>query len=1147
MACYYIVISSTHLSNGHFRNIKGVFRGPLSKNGNKHLDYAEKEKSLAKALEDLKANFYCQLCDKQYYKHQEFDNHINSYDHAHKQRLKELKQREFARNVASKSRKDERKQERALRRLHELAEQRREVQCAPGSGPMFKSTTVAVEGTFRESCCDDNQEENQSFAAQDIGGQIHSSGCGLASKQSPWPYNGRAKKQTFRRKIAFSFSFPKKASVKLESSAAAFCESTEEGLMERSNRQRLRTPPVELDLTSSPTEEKELNCEEAIYHTGTQQGQSVQKSDSMESQGSSDMPVGGESPLSTASDLCALLVYSEDVPSPSVSLLTASPCHLNSTDSLLNLEDSVESLKNSIAESKPETTQEGTVEESSITEKEHLIINDPPEKSVLDVSEKNDSLQSQVQAVDATTKTSYSFTKPSQPFFSVLSRDGNTIFQWPSEMVTFTRTEPSLSFSCNPLHFDFKRSRIRKPVDTQEMPEPKTDEELPVCSSFKSCHSDKHIEEFTASPRNSPSRGPESKVRRCHQYSSDTESCVGLKTYDRCRHSKDWIQTSKRAEKKLLARHQRHYRSHTKRKRRRRKRRREKHWKTESNMVKCKKFYRQPECLEELDSQFRGTTSQQVQPLEKSKQSAQNQAEDSSTAPLVENGVGRKSQEAAADVNGSAGCIISSDEFCVDGEKVLGNSGIKPDNPAAGELTIIEQPRFYSQDASHSQSASSDQGCPKVMSAPEETDRRLLYEGHILKRQRTDSLSSGDEARPDELCSLCQTSAEISDQCLLEETSSAGTELTCCEHGIRKKRQRRSCVQDQTQCLANDCHSLKNSDLEEQEKATESSMNCLVLKGVCDSSNGSDPISCSIDDRESSEVDSQTFTSISCALGHTVVDSSDWQQSSSSQINASCTKGSLALLETDLKLSKELTKENSNIHSSESKAVQTPVKICNKYSVAAQACLLNALQRTEKNTHDKSCQHSLQTPPQRFHLGIQTEEMLSRECFHTTSNLFQHSPSFQHPSDGMERHCLLQIQSHGQVLHQQVFPTKLKSVLPRPHLPMSSGVLHPVHLSSSVPSGSITIRHTILQHHTPFLAPQPQLFQQVVPVSRFPLGPEICSPAASPFVTPPQMPVVAAPPSIHPMTVTFHALPRPAMFSPMLPSHPTVIPLQPLF
>lgn len=48
-------------------------------------DYAEKEKAIAKALEDLRANFYCELCDKQYQKHQEFDNHINSYDHAHKQ------------------------------------------------------------------------------------------------------------------------------------------------------------------------------------------------------------------------------------------------------------------------------------------------------------------------------------------------------------------------------------------------------------------------------------------------------------------------------------------------------------------------------------------------------------------------------------------------------------------------------------------------------------------------------------------------------------------------------------------------------------------------------------------------------------------------------------------------------------------------------------------------------------------------------------------------------------------------------------------------------------------------------------------------------------------------------------------------------
>ncbi|ERE68367.1 G patch domain-containing protein 8 [Cricetulus griseus] len=53
----------------------------------KYKDYVDKEKAIAKALEDLRANFYCELCDKQYQKHQEFDNHINSYDHAHKQNV----------------------------------------------------------------------------------------------------------------------------------------------------------------------------------------------------------------------------------------------------------------------------------------------------------------------------------------------------------------------------------------------------------------------------------------------------------------------------------------------------------------------------------------------------------------------------------------------------------------------------------------------------------------------------------------------------------------------------------------------------------------------------------------------------------------------------------------------------------------------------------------------------------------------------------------------------------------------------------------------------------------------------------------------------------------------------------------------------
>ncbi|TWW79270.1 Zinc finger protein 804A [Takifugu flavidus] len=95
------------------------------------------ERALGCSVEDLKALFYCELCQKQYLRHQEFDNHINSYDHAHKQRLKELKHREFARNVASKSWKDQRKQEKALRRLHQLAQLQQDIQRLEPSAPLF--------------------------------------------------------------------------------------------------------------------------------------------------------------------------------------------------------------------------------------------------------------------------------------------------------------------------------------------------------------------------------------------------------------------------------------------------------------------------------------------------------------------------------------------------------------------------------------------------------------------------------------------------------------------------------------------------------------------------------------------------------------------------------------------------------------------------------------------------------------------------------------------------------------------------------------------------------------------------------------------------------------------------------------------------
>ena len=51
----------------------------------KYKENQQRQKDREDSLADLKKSFYCELCDKQYFKHTDFDNHINSYDHAHKQ------------------------------------------------------------------------------------------------------------------------------------------------------------------------------------------------------------------------------------------------------------------------------------------------------------------------------------------------------------------------------------------------------------------------------------------------------------------------------------------------------------------------------------------------------------------------------------------------------------------------------------------------------------------------------------------------------------------------------------------------------------------------------------------------------------------------------------------------------------------------------------------------------------------------------------------------------------------------------------------------------------------------------------------------------------------------------------------------------
>ncbi|KAI5253936.1 hypothetical protein MUG91_G181n11 [Manis pentadactyla] len=480
MECYYIVISSTHLSNGHFRNIKGVFRGPLSKNGNKTLGYSEKENTIAKALEDLKANFYCELCDKQYYKHQEFDNHINSYDHAHKQRLKELKQREFARNVASKSRKDERKQEKALQRLHKLAELRKETVCAPGSGPMFKSTTVTV----RENCNEisqravvDSVNNQEDFKCSLIHSEENTQDVTTLAADPQSANNYTAKNNQLgdqaqgihRHKIGFSFAFPKKASVKLETSAAAFSEYNDDASAEKGFSRKSRFVPGACHLQLSSPVDVLLSSEEKANSFHPPEGrctvkETAQTQEMKEVSSEKDILLlpsfcQFQLPLSSDADNCQNLVSSADqIPLQDVVINEGIPISGNGSVLLGNESTILDTANDCIS--------------LQATTEENVKDNDP---STVEVENKNHG--SEMLAPSNSEEDNIILRKkadlnkrPSEPFAPVLNKDGSTVLQWPSEMLIYTTTQPSISYSCNPLCFDFKSTKLNNNLDKKKLP-----------------------------------------------------------------------------------------------------------------------------------------------------------------------------------------------------------------------------------------------------------------------------------------------------------------------------------------------------------------------------------------------------------------------------------------------------------------------------------------------------------------------------------------------------------------------------------------------------------------------------------------------------------------------------------------------------
>ncbi|NWR63043.1 Z804B protein, partial [Bucorvus abyssinicus] len=452
-------------------------------------DYAEKEKAAAKALEDVKSNFYCELCDKQYHKHQEFDNHINSYDHAHKQRLKDLKQREFARNVASKSWKDEKKQEKALKRLHQLAELRKHI---TASEPLLKAPRLAMakqqspDGIFLykgDKFTDGSQRitmsERQCFSSNVLEKQQLIIGRHQSLTERSYAL-GNQVSQVFSdhtntsQRAGVSFSFSKKVPLKLESSASVFSENSEEGndCSESPNHKTKQTLEgchsgtlLEEDMKASLDKGPPITHDQMDFNNSTSSHVAVKPKMLKENDKSSDREL--EEKVSAHPSFSKVKVQLSNLDFSGSLKEMEQDGKLNESEQLLEtlISPSCQassfyaepnSYKHSNAhlpDQSPELPQQPTPDLACTSN-----INDSPgvvkrERSLESTETMNGNMETLPR------ETLVKEVKPQAlPFLHVVSKDGTTALQWPTELLLFTKTEPCISYGCNPLYFDFRLS-----------------------------------------------------------------------------------------------------------------------------------------------------------------------------------------------------------------------------------------------------------------------------------------------------------------------------------------------------------------------------------------------------------------------------------------------------------------------------------------------------------------------------------------------------------------------------------------------------------------------------------------------------------------------------------------------------------------
>ncbi|NXO04383.1 Z804A protein, partial [Rhinopomastus cyanomelas] len=1186
-------------------------------------DYAEKKNTIARALEDLKANFYCELCDKQYYKHQEFDNHINSYDHAHKQRLKELKQREFARNVASKSRKDERKQEKALQRLHRLAELRKERACAPGSGPMFKSTTVTVRdhgADVPQSAALDPADKGDSGCTvtrdtqdcRDLASLISSTpGSAGAHRSDPNKCGDQAQGAQGHR-VGFSFAFPKKAAVKLESSAAVFYEYNDDTSAEHGFSRRSRFVPGAGNLQSPPVAvvpclEGKQNCVfeksmDAAEAPEAQESQEVASENSRVLETPTSAPAVSHQNQAGSSDVDGDGVDGSTAELPDQMLqvvvdgaqvlpLGCSSYELPTNRALAQaaVEDCL-SLQD-VAEERDEgrNSDSSTAEAETKNLGEDALVPSPSEEGGSGAPQSKPDPRK----------------RPCEPFVPVLSKHGSNVLQWPSEMLIYTRTDPSISYSCNPLYFDFRSSRAS---DSQEKPKhqpsiPHVDHKMEPSHGF--------ISDCTNAPtsgRGDHEAGLNGHLCRCaihlsgdvalvrsddlakSQHKASLDESFWIRHPERCHLSKNHLRQSTVLDEKygkVWIKESREKWLHRSRK-----------WKRRRKLCHCHYHHCGDTAVAEMllssvtEEEGGYKDDNKCQRLQSSPEKCGHDAGNVWAATAE---VQRLHQDLGGE-NGRKMFTSPSDHA----QRDRGCCDVWSAKSSVQHRRGCKRPRRKSKGSSRRQARQQAPSCRRHRLRYSRTCcswkvRRLScspehsYLGHCAEEKspsQTQSMKRGYNVlteEPEKSHHKRRQHAYSSSSSSSSDESSYGQTLSADEclqqaHAYRKAKGKHRRRKTRIPHLFLDRNARCDTSSPSKENSGNSALSSvgdLLTQDSQEEPNAAPKADLAADTEETMQLE-ESKSPLEADSPHvleedklTACTATENVPSVSSDVTGSSDTapdhGAPASASTQDVLQDEKRKEN--VDGCENPGPykaplpsrhleQTPPKsyLCH-YELAES---LPHEKRNEVMSEWVQCSPGMfsSPPPLPFkeahvhsHTFLTTEQLIAPFAVPEQTLIF--------PPDNHDKFKDLPSEPYQQIIPQNVLANKVKFTFPPPAIQPPTSPLQPLPLQPPLCSTSITtIHHTILQQHAAaastlkVLQPHQQFLSQVPALSRAPLphlpvGPRLCPGGHATFVTPPHLPLL--PPSVlHPTQLAFSPLP-PTVFPSLLSPHPAVIPLQPLF